>query len=146
VTLVIQGSKRTAELVEYENGHTCSDLILRLPRDSIIFMGGLLFVRNHPYIGVGDTDAVMDILQEIRGMEARIFVPGHGPVGGKDDLQVLIYYVEICQDITKRMVSDGQGEEALDEIAVPKPFDSWQQAGFFRSNLRFLYKRMLHEQ
>lgn len=143
--MVIHGSKRTAELIEYKNGHTCSDLILCLPKDSIIFMGDLLFINSHPYLGDGDPDALMDILQEIQQMGARVFVPGHGPVGRMDDLQMLIDYIETCQALVNRIVHDGQGEEAVDRIPVPKPFTSWQQAGFFRSNLGFLYKRLLHE-
>lgn len=143
--LLINGTKRTAELIEYKNGHTCSDLILYLPQDSIIFMGDLLFINSHPYLGDGDPDTLINILQEIQKMGARVFVPGHGPVGTAADVAVLIDYVEVCQDIVNRMVSDGQGEETVDSIEVPEPFASWQQAGFFRSNLGFIYKRLLHE-
>lgn len=142
--MVIRGSKRTAELIEYKNGHTCSDLILCLPKDSIIFMGDLLFINSHPYLGDGNPDTLMDILQEIQQMGARVVVPGHGPVGTATDVAVLIDYVEVCQDIVNRMVGDGQGEATVDSIELPEPFTPWQQAGFFRSNLGFLYKRRLH--
>jgi glyoxylase-like metal-dependent hydrolase (beta-lactamase superfamily II) len=140
--MVINGTKRRVELIEHKNGHTPSDLILYLPQDSIIFMGDLLFIDSHPYLGDGDPDTLINILQETQQMGARIVVPGHGPVGTANDLSVLIDYIKRCQDIVNRMISDGIGEDALDSIEVPQPFDSWQQVGFFRSNLRFLYNRL----
>jgi glyoxylase-like metal-dependent hydrolase (beta-lactamase superfamily II) len=134
----MHGCARTAELIEYENGHTRSDLILFLPQDSIIFMGDLLFVGCHPYLGDGDPAALVSILEDIRGMAASIFVPGHGPVGSASDLGVLIDYVGICRNIVSRVVDESRGEEALDAIEIPELFADWQQSGFFRSNLRFL--------
>jgi len=139
--LILHGSTRTAELIEYRNGHTNSDIILLLKQDSIVFMGDLLFVESHPYLGDGQPEALVKILEEIRSMDANIFVPGHGPIGNKVNLQMLIDYIEVCQDIVNRMVSDGQSEEDVDRIAIPESFKSWQQAGFFRSNLHFLYKK-----
>jgi glyoxylase-like metal-dependent hydrolase (beta-lactamase superfamily II) len=143
--MVIHGSGRTAELIEYGNGHTRSDLILWLPQDSVVFMGDLLFVDCHPYLGDGDPDALVEILREIKKMDARRFVPGHGPVGTEDDLGVMIDYVGACRAIVNRVVDDGQGEEVLDAIEIPEPFAAWQQTGFFRGNLHFLYRRMLEE-
>jgi glyoxylase-like metal-dependent hydrolase (beta-lactamase superfamily II) len=140
--MVINGTKRRVELIEHKNGHTPSDLILYLPQDSIIFMGDLLFIDSHPYLGDGDPDTLINILQETQQMGARIVVPGHGPVGTANDLSVLIDYIKRCQDIVNRMISDGIGENAVDNIEVPEQFDSWQQVGFFGSNLRFLYNRL----
>jgi len=144
--LVIHGARRSVELIEYRNGHTKSDIIMHLLPDSIIFMGDLLFVRSHPYLGDGDPDSLLQILQEIESAGATAFVPGHGPVGSSKDLQELVDYVETCRRIVKRMVSDGQGEDAIDNITVPPTFNEWQQEVFFRSNLHFLYKQMVKKQ
>jgi cyclase len=144
--MIFRGTERTVELIEYKKGHTSSDLILFLPQDSVIFMGDLLFINSHPYLGDGDPDSLINILQEVQQMGVRVLIPGHGPVGGVEDLAILIRYVAVCQDIVNRVISGGNTEEAVDRVKLPEPFDSWQQVGFFRSNLHFLYKRMLEGQ
>ena len=143
--MVIHGSKRTAELIEYENGHTESDIILFLPQDSIIFMGDLLFVDSHPYLGDGDPDVLTETLGKIKIMDAKTLVPGHGRVGANDDLEIMINYIEACRELASKMMNTGKKEEAIEKIKVPSAFESWQQEGFFMTNLRFLYRRLSKE-
>ncbi|MBE0432356.1 MBL fold metallo-hydrolase [candidate division WOR-3 bacterium] len=138
----INGTARTAELIEYRKGHSSSDAILYLPQDSIVFMGDLLFIDSHPYLGDGDPDTLIENLREIQRIGAKIFVPGHGPVGAAADLPVLVEYVIACQEIVRGMIRGGIGKDAVDAVDVPERFASWQQVGFFRSNLRFLYGRL----
>jgi cyclase len=52
--LSFHGIKRSAELISYDQCHTGNDALLFLPEDGIIFMGDLLFVGCHPYLGDGD--------------------------------------------------------------------------------------------
>lgn len=136
----IPGTRRSVELIEYHDGHTKSDVILYLPQDGIIFMGDLLFVKSHPYLGDGEPDTLINILREIGKMDAKVFVPGHGSVGDKHDLEILINYIALCRELVKKLIDDGQGEEAIRNIKIPRPFESWQQQGFFRSNLLHFYK------
>jgi hypothetical protein len=48
----------------------------------------------------------------------------------------------LWRDLVRGLVDDGQGEEAIGNIEIPRPFESWQQQGFFRSNLLHFYKSM----
>jgi len=144
--MVIHGSRRTAELIEYKNGHTRSDIILFLPDEKVIFMGDLLFVNSHPYLGDGDPDSLIRILQEIKRMDAKTLVSGHGRIGMNDDLEVMINYVEACRELAGKMVNTGKKLEAIEKIEVPGAFEAWQQEGFFRTNLRFFYGRLLKTQ
>lgn len=88
------GSRRVARLIAYENAHCGSDTILYLPDDGIVFAEDILFIDCHPYLAEGDPDVVQAILMEIKDLKPSILVPGHGPVGKIEHLDVLYGYIE----------------------------------------------------
>ncbi len=142
--LEIFGGKRGCQLLTYAGGHTASDTILYLPQEGIVFMADLLFVGCHPYLADGDPGDLLAALREISLLDARYFVPGHGPVGSIEDVKLLIAYIEDCLEVAGRLVKAGSaGEEAIRELAVPAPFHSWQISQFYRANLRFVCDRLV---
>lgn len=141
--LELFGDKRGCQLLTYAGGHTASDTILYLPQEGIVFMADLLFVGCHPYLADGDPGELLAALREIGRLDARSFVPGHGPVGTLEDVKLLIAYIEDCLEVAGRLVKVGSaGEEAIRELAVPAPFQSWQLSQFYRANLRFVCERL----
>ncbi len=52
--LTFHGTVRTAELIDFAGGHTESDSVLYLPQEGIVFIGDLLSIDFHPYLGGGD--------------------------------------------------------------------------------------------
>ncbi|MFI5133351.1 MAG: MBL fold metallo-hydrolase, partial [Chitinophagales bacterium] len=99
-TLWIHGTKRDIKLEECRKGHTYSDVVMLLPKDGIAFMGDLFFVNRHPWLGDGSPKSWQ---QHLERMEAdtnySLFVPGHGPVGGKKEISLLINYIKDLQQL-----------------------------------------------
>lgn len=138
------GTKRSCRLIPYTGGHTDSDTVLYLPQEKIVFMGDLLFVGCHPYLADGDPQALLAALRDIGRLDAERFVPGHGPVGSREDVNLLITYIEECMATARRLVEEGNaGEAMLDEQIVPEAYRSWQIAEFYCRNIRFLCERIL---
>lgn len=137
--LEFHGDRRNAELLVFEDAHTGSDAVLYLPDDQIIFMSDLLFVGCHPYLADGDPLQLHSALKHIAELDAIRYVPGHGPVGTRDDLMLMIEYVERCLALASEMPA---GEDAQKEwiaaLGVPEPFQDWQYPQFFQSNMQFL--------
>lgn len=139
--LTLYGSKRTVEVITYGGGHTESDAFVYLPDDQIVFMGDLLFVRSHPWIGDGDPGEWERILQRIEQLSFSIAVPGHGPLGGKADLEFNRHYVTCIVALAQECIA---GELSLEEARGKKmaaPFESWEGAEVFDWNMEFLYSR-----
>jgi hypothetical protein len=44
------------------------------------------------------------------------------------------------------MVTEGEAEEKIDEMAIPEPFDDWLFAAFFAPSMHFLVQRQLSRQ
>lgn len=139
--LVLHGPRRSVELISLGSGHTGDDSALYLPGEGILFMSDLLFVGHHPYLPDGDPMGWLHALERAATLPAQVFVPGHGQVGTRADLDRMRDYILSCQELARGMVERGEQEEAAVALPVPVPFQRWRYAMFFKSNVRFLYQR-----
>ena len=73
----------------------------------IVFMSDLLFIGGHPYLADGDPEKIKQILAEVRKLPARIFVPGHGPVGRPSDLDWMDEYIDALNNLVRRAIENG---------------------------------------
>jgi len=144
--LAFHGTDRTAELIDFVGGHTESDAVLFLPQEGIAFMSDLLFIGHQPYLGGGDPERLLHLLETISDLTSKLLVPGHGPVGTAESLMVMRQYVRTLDDQARKMVEDGEAEETIEAMAVPEPYDDWLFASFFPGNMHFLYQRHLRDQ
>ncbi len=132
--LILSGSKRTVELLSYGGGHTGSDGFLYIPDEGVLFLSDLLFVGCHPFLADGHPENWITILEKIKLLDADVLVPGHGPVGSKEDLDLMIDYIHMTADAA-RHTAEGVTPK------LPAPFDSWQFDRFFQINLSFMAHR-----
>jgi glyoxylase-like metal-dependent hydrolase (beta-lactamase superfamily II) len=134
------GRTRRAELHAFAAGHTGNDTVLYLPDDGILFMSDLLFVAFHPYLPEGDPDNLVKTLDTLLTWQAGVLVPGHGPVGRREDAETLVAYIRACMALAQELVASGRADEVA-SVEVPAPYVSWQYPQFFQANLRFLVQR-----
>jgi cyclase len=87
-------------------GHTESDAFLWF--EDTLFSGDLVVVQNHPWVGHGDPEHWIEILEAFEARGPRVIVPGHGPVGGPADLAPLRRYLEALLDGSAELI-DGWG-------------------------------------
>jgi cyclase len=144
--LAFHGTGRPAEVTEFVGGHTESDAVLFLPQEGIAFMSDLLFIGHQPYLGGGDPDRLLHILEAVSGLAPKLLVPGHGPVGTAESLTAMGQYARTLDGLARKMVEDGEAEETIEAMAIPEPYDDWLFAAFFPVNMHFLYQRHLREQ
>jgi hypothetical protein len=139
--LEFYGKLGTAQLISFDGAHTGSDTILYLPQAGVVYTSDLLFVGCYPYIADGDPVQLLKTLQQLSQIDAHTFVPGHGPVGTKHDLDLMIDYIEGCFQQAQALVNEGgDNEVALSGLVLSEKFEHWQLSQFHEANLRFLCK------
>ena len=82
--LEIKQGKRRIEILFLGRAHTAADLVVHLPDEKIAITGDLIV---HPVPLVGSTSYPLEYgatLEKLRGLNARTFIPGHGPVMRND--------------------------------------------------------------
>jgi cyclase len=141
--LNLYGANRCAELITFQGAHTGSDTILYLPQDRILFMSDLLFVKSQPYLVEGNPELLMDILNDLIQVDAEVYIPGHGPIGGKEDLSKMMAYVDDCIDVVNGFIESGADRGEITGIKVPQKYQSWDSPQFFQANLEFIFERKM---
>lgn len=141
--VTFQGSKRNAELHSLGRGHSEDDAVLLLPQDRIAFIGDIGFFDKQPFLGFCDIDLYRKQLLFFKDSDFQVLVPGHGPVGGKDDIALQLKYFDVMEDLVGKVAQRGGSFEEAMQITLPEPFDKWLIGGMerFEVNMRYLFAR-----
>ena len=115
--LTIDGVK--LELLHFGPGHTSGDLVIYLPDQKIAFTGDLTST-NHPDPNIhqpkgGTSVGWMAATQEIIGLSADRYMPGHGELQTIADIQKFRSAVAAKKARIKELVAQGK---SLDEVRV----------------------------
>jgi len=139
--LVFHGPDRRVRVYSSGKGHTISDVVLVLPEDAIAFIGDLGFFQTHPYLGSSTPDKWIATLDEFAASEITTFVPGHGPLGTRDDLLAVKEYILAIQALVVEVVARGGSEAEVLAQPVPEFSENWAGFGRFERSMRFLYRQ-----
>jgi glyoxylase-like metal-dependent hydrolase (beta-lactamase superfamily II) len=138
--MVIRGTLRTVELVTYGGGHSPSDAFMYLPETGIAFLADLLHVGYHAAFTHGNPEVWLEILDKIEALQVQTLVPGHGAIGGLEELRTLRRYLTDTLQAAQAIIANGGSADNL-EIHIPEPYQQWGAPSIFEANLKFLLKR-----
>ncbi len=144
-TLIIKGTQKKVVLISFKNGHTVDDVVMYLPEDKILFTGDLVFIGMHPYLADGSPDTLLQILDTLKKFDIEKIIPGHGDIGGLDDIDNMIHYIKTMQSQVESLIGDGKSPKDLSESDIAEPFNKWWFPQFFRINLGFIYKTAISD-
>lgn len=105
---------RKIEILHLGRAHTGADLVLHLPKEKIVIAGDLLV---HPVPLVGSTSYPLEYaatLERLRALNAKVIVPGHGPVM-RDDAY-LGAMIELLASIKKQAEAAFARGETLEQM------------------------------
>jgi glyoxylase-like metal-dependent hydrolase (beta-lactamase superfamily II) len=96
--------------------HTDSDSIVYMPDSQVVFTGDLVFVEGTPIAWSGPVGNWIRACEELCTLDAKIVVPGHGPVTDKDGVRTVKRYFEHVQREAHSRQDAGMGslEAAFD--------------------------------
>ncbi len=78
-----------AQLRSYVPAHTPGDTAVWLADERILFTGDLCFFDVTPLALQGLLSSWISALDDLIALEPAVVVPGHGPIGGVDEMQVV---------------------------------------------------------
>jgi len=107
--LTLHRGKRTIEIRHLGRGHTAADLVVHLPEEGIVMTGDLV-VWPIPLVGSTSFPAAYSAtMEKLLTLQARIFVPGHGPVMRDDAfLRQVARLLASLKDQTAQAVARGE--------------------------------------
>ena len=140
-SLIIYGKNTEVKLITYGDAHTSSDLFLYLPKEKIVFTGDLLFVKRHPWIGESKGNNWINYLNKMQLLNANVFVPGHGPVGNKNDMTGMINYLNALITSAEKLASVNNITNQQITDQMPAEYKEWHYRNFYPYNIKYLLKK-----
>jgi cyclase len=123
--------------------HTSGDAVIVLPREKIGFLGDIAFFDVTPLAASGffaDWIKVCD--QLLADPNIQTIVPGHGPVGGKAQLEEMKGYLELVMREGRKAMDKGVSPgRAAAELDLGR-YASWTDADRIAPNMARLYSEL----
>lgn len=135
------------ELLHWAPAHTSGDLVVYLPTEKIVFTGDIIAAqRPDPLIHLekhGSSEGWITTTKGIVALDADTFVPGHGDVQTKSDIETRLKNTEAKRAKIKELVAQGK---SLDEIRAavgdPPPAAQGGRGPVFPSFTETVYKEL----
>jgi cyclase len=140
--MTFHGTQRSAELIAHGSGHSPGDAFLYLPNEKIMFAGDIVQVQTHPSMSDGNPEQWAAMLEQIAMLDIERIVPGHGPLGGREDIDLTRQYIHDLQHHAAAAVERGLSAEQAGAMDVLAPYTEWDAPMIFHENMQFLHERL----
>ena len=113
------------ELIFMGPAHTYGDIVAYLPQHRLLFAGDIAFYYVAPFAQNAHVSKWLDTIDRIMAMDVQTIVPGHGPIGGKNELAEMgEYFVVLKREARKRFDARISPGRAAADIQMGK-FENW---------------------
>jgi len=102
-------------IIKQTGGHTNCSTYVFCPNYRAIATGDNLWTHYYPWGGARgcDPDVWAQTLKEYLTLDAEHFIPGHGPVDGKNSVMALLAYLNNVSNVMKKMIALGKSEDEV---------------------------------
>jgi glyoxylase-like metal-dependent hydrolase (beta-lactamase superfamily II) len=137
---------RRVELIEVGPAHTAGDAIVHVPGAGVVFTGDVLFIQGTPIVWAGPISNWVAACQRILELDARVLVPGHGPITDHSGVRDVQRYLEYVQSEAEARFQAGlDSETAADDIDISS-FRDWGEPERIVVNVATAYGELDPEQ
>jgi cyclase len=104
------------QLLYFGPAHTSGDIVVFFPASKLAFVGDLVFLTMDPLIHLqkgGTATGLIKTLKALLALDADKYVPGHGDIVSKSNIETLMKSLQEKQDKIKTLIKEGK---SLDEV------------------------------
>jgi cyclase len=113
------------QLIPMAPAHTWGDLVVYLPQHKILVAGDLAFFYVAPFCQNASPSKWIDSCRTIEAMDVDTIIPGHGPIGTKQNLAEMRGYLELLKvEAKKRYDAKMSIGQAAADIHMGK-YENW---------------------
>ena len=130
------------ELVHVGKNHSDNSLVMRFPRERILFAVDFIPVNSYAFRDFPDAYMPdwIESLRRVEAMDFDVLAPGHGPLGTKASVTM---FREYLQDLRAEVIRYARGGKSADEmkqlIVLPK-YAAWGPKEWFPLNIEGMYR------
>jgi cyclase len=140
---------KNIELIYVDDTYNPGDIAVWLPQSGVLHAGFVGYKERHPDIrpdySHGTTWGMLKQLEAFIALKPKIVVPGHGPVMGVGDLQVMIDYLLLARQRVRGMMEKGMPLEAIRKQFHMNEFKGWDREAHFPVIVSTIYRELRGE-
>ena len=96
------------QLIYVSPAHTMTDVVVWVPQRRVLIAGDLIFNQDIPFAMSGSIGGWLEALERLRGLDAEMIVPGHGPVCGPESINAVSSYLRFVDGLAREGFAAGQ--------------------------------------
>jgi cyclase len=140
--MVLEDASRRVELLHFGTAHTRGDGFAYLPWEKILFTGDAVVNGPHNYMGDGNSESWLRVLDALAELDIEIVAPGHGPCGDKSLIADQRLYFQSLREAVAEGIAAGRSLAELQEsIKVPERVARYA-GGMFRDQVAKVHAEM----
>ncbi|MCU7960955.1 MAG: MBL fold metallo-hydrolase [gamma proteobacterium symbiont of Bathyaustriella thionipta] len=114
----------------YGQAHTLTDIMIEVPQKNLLFAGDNVTYKRIPRMTDGSFPGNIAAVEHIMQNDIKLYVPGHGPVGGPEVPQAYMRYLSTLYNKVQELYEEGLSDfEMKDQVVAElSEFQDW--AGF----------------
>ncbi|MBM4332273.1 MAG: MBL fold metallo-hydrolase [Deltaproteobacteria bacterium] len=125
--LTLYLGNREIRLIVFGPAHTPGDVGVYLPQEKILFAGDIAFFYVSPLAHEGTLKGWLRACERILAMDVETIVPGHGPIGTKEDLRLVRDYILLIQQEGGKALDEGYGPLEAGKKVNLGPYKEWRE-------------------
>lgn len=112
--------------IEPRAGHTQSDVTIELEDPSVVFYGDLLWNGMFPNYRDTLPSLFAESIRAAMREHETVYVPGHGPLAGEDDVRRLLAVLEEVENAARKTFgTDATADETGRRFRIPESLGTW---------------------
>jgi glyoxylase-like metal-dependent hydrolase (beta-lactamase superfamily II) len=141
-TITIDGKKIDIKSVNHK-AHTNSDLFVYIPSKKVLFAGDLVFNERLPSLRDGNINGWLQALREIKRMNVKYIIGGHGDIVGKNAVDFTYNYLSELHAKVKKLLDAGvEIGDVVNTVVMPKYKNIPFYDSIHRQNVEHVYRTL----
>ncbi len=140
--MVLDDGEQRVELLHFGTAHTRGDGFAYLPREKIIFTGDAVVNGPYNFMGDGNTESWLRVLEALGELDVEILAPGHGACGDRGLIADQRAYISTLRQAVADGIAGGKSLEALKKsVKVPEHIARYK-GPMFEDQIAKIYAEM----
>ena len=144
-SLTIELGGKTVELIYPGRSHSNNLIVMHFPEERAAFTVDFISVERLPYRDLSDSyfPDWIEAIKRVEALDFDILIPGHGPMGTKQDAADHRAYLEDLHDAVLSAARAGQSLEEMKQSITLADYKDWgQYEAWLPLNIEGMYRQV----
>ncbi len=116
--IAIKAGNKTFRIHHYGQAHTRTDIMIEVEEDGVVFLGDNVTAKRIPRLSDGNFQGNISAVDKILEVDAKTWVPGHGPTGDAAMVKTYRGYLQAVYSSAEKAFDEGLDSSDVKAISL----------------------------